>query len=142
MASIISTNVLNSFNFQPVNTTGGANTNYTVPTNRYARVVVTLDGDTYISSTNSATTVYGLSISNKCCTMELWLKSGDVLSFSNSAASTTLTSGGSATVTEARVNGTTVARMISRLTIAMSSGSSTIAGNSNVCWFSTEYNNS
>lgn len=155
MSSIVSTATLSTFNFQPVNTTGGVNTNYTVPANRYARVVVTLDGDIYASNvtSGSSTYVYGIDVSNKCCTLELWLKSSDVLSYTNSTPSgyfysgsssgTNTNSGGAYTLTEVRVNGNVVSRIISRITAGTSASNALIyvSGNSNVAWFASEYNN-
>jgi hypothetical protein len=151
------------FNFQPVNTVAGLNTNYTVPTGKYARVVVTADGEAFIgsiqASSNYTATYFSVTQSSKTCTLELWLKTGDVLSFTNTPASGSTTKNNTngnvtppqssaSTTTEIKVNTVVIARLVSRVIEAsnLSGGSPSNlninwSGTSNVAWVASEYNN-
>lgn len=82
------------FNFQPVNT-GRSTTTYTVPAGRYSRVIINI-GLTASSNLANATAASqavaqggSIGINSDTCSesIELWLKAGDVLSFTTTVAS-------------------------------------------------------
>jgi hypothetical protein len=82
------------FNFQPVNTGAVNNSSYTVPNGKYARVVILL------TATATASMMFPpinasqpcVSVQSNQVSAELWLKSGDVISFSSSPATGSFTS--------------------------------------------------
>jgi hypothetical protein len=94
------------FNNQPVNT-GVTAASYTVPAGKYARVIVSIgltatfsNGGslTNIGSTTSGSTNYGVNTGHFNDKIELWLKAGDVLAFTTSLASGTISTVAGATI--------------------------------------------
>jgi hypothetical protein len=76
------------FNFQPVNTVVGSSGTYTVPANMYAYATVTLNSTMGLSAatanniTGVSRTINTLSINSGSRVASIYLKAGDVLSFS------------------------------------------------------------
>lgn len=89
------------FNHQPVST--GVSTNYTVPSGKYARVVINLNASAACSQNDSLGTGFSGAPSasvncqsdSKSNSIELWLKAGDNISFAlqNAAGSAGFNSG-------------------------------------------------
>lgn len=90
MASIINI----PFNFQPVNTGVVANGSYTVPAGKYARVMATLSVKSYMGPLVQVSGSVDGGNGEDSVSIELWLKSGDIVSVSNSAGSATATASG------------------------------------------------
>jgi hypothetical protein len=76
------------FNFQPVNTVVGSSGTYTVPANMYAYITVTLNStmgllaESGTNITSLSRTINALSINSGSKVASIYLKAGDVLSFS------------------------------------------------------------
>lgn len=76
------------FNFQPVNSGTIYNGTYTVPANKYARVVVTLSASARIFSTSlvpDGGESIAISNSSDSLSLEVWARAGEVFSASVSA---------------------------------------------------------
>lgn len=132
------------FNFQPVNT-GASSSTYTVPLGKYARITATLTTTAYPSSLDLVTGQVYHSVGNSnTTTFSIWLKSGDAVSVSNTAASRT--SSVTDTITGIstallKINSNTVASCSSAASFGSSSAfPKVIAGTSVVNYFYEEYN--
>ena len=81
------------FNFQPVNTVVGSSGTYTVPANMYAYATITLNSTVGVGSftgnnvSGASRTINILSINSGSRVCHVFLKAGDVLSFSTLSAS-------------------------------------------------------
>jgi hypothetical protein len=96
----MSTPYIIPFNFQPVNVVSASSGSYTVPSGKYAKVTVVLSSQMAFSSlSGTATAVTNTNIFSSesgHVVVDLYLKAGDVLSFSSSSGSgaSVTTSGG------------------------------------------------
>ena len=114
------------FNNQPINT-GVTTASYTVPAGKYSRVIVSIGLSAQFSKTptsnettgaNSQTGSYMSTPASFNDKLELWLKAGDVLAFTTTTASGTIT-----------VPSTTLAASGQLLRVAQSSTSASITLN-------------
>jgi hypothetical protein len=145
------------FNFQPSATGNVANAGYTVPAGKYARVMANLSVKSHPSSYSAVGSgsppVYAAS-GEDSTSIELFLKSGDVVSVSNSAGSATATASGNAyaasnfavavSTANISVNGTIVASVTCSSSCFLSPANITtmnLSGTSTVNYSYAEFNN-
>jgi len=147
----MSADLFNPFNHQPISTQRGSGT-YTCPAGKYARVVITLAG--YALGIPGTATVNPIHIAATSSsfneTVDIWVKAGDVITFSLVAAgsSTGAVAAGSVNGTStasALYNGTSFAKFIAGAAAThavQSAGTSTsdVTGASEVNWYAAEYN--
>lgn len=144
MASIVSVGGGSS---QPVNTGAVSNGSYTVPAGKYARVSATLS--TYIAAISGAITSGGVPAfctpGQSSHSVELFLKSGDVLSVSNVAGN--INSGnndmalGAVCTASLLLNGTLVSRSSSSISLCSTGGTTYLNGSPTVNYSYAEYLN-
>jgi hypothetical protein len=98
------------FNFQPVNSGNVANAGYTVPAGKYSRIMATLS--TYARNSTFTISIAGsgqhmpnISSGNDSTSVELYLRSGEVVSVSNTSASGTISVASSASTSSPTGNG-------------------------------------
>ena len=120
------------FNHQPMNVVSGSGS-YTVPSGKYARVCVTLGSAISLGVlTGSATAFSGATIvatsANNQVVIDVYLKAGDVLSFSTTSAASysVLTSGGASSATF--YPNTTASSLVSINSVIFSSAISNLSG--------------
>ena len=141
------------FNFQPVST-GASTSTYTVPSGKYARVVISLSSEIGVQTTAnpSGAPVVGESFftdGSNSISKEFWLKATDSVSLSTTSGSGTITSGTNAQVQKsscvasATINGTSVLVSRSTASALMQTAAAYIAsfvGNPSASVYYEEYN--
>lgn len=142
------------FNHQPTATVQDSSTAYTVPTNTYARAIVTLSVDARLSTGGSSRAdAASISSNSDSAVIEIWLNEGDSISKSTTAASGTIAScnnssngGAQASVASVSVNtgsgATIVSQIRANVSGLISSGGTmtlTATGSSVVNWHIEEY---
>lgn len=138
------------FNFQPTSIQRGSGT-YTVPAGKYARVTISVTGEAYgiISAPYPSENV--VSNGSFCESVDIFLKSGDVLTVSQSNASATgstapTSSATAITTVNLSINSTIFAVFTCRgYAYSVTSGSpnnatSSVSGSSSVNWIAQEFN--
>jgi len=147
----MSADLFNPFNHQPISTQRGSGT-YTCPAGKYARIVITLAGYALgIPGTYTAQPIHIAATSSSFNeTVDVWVKAGDVITFSlvTASGSTGAVAEGSmsgASTASALYNGTVFAKFMAGAVAThavQTSGTATsvLNGGSEVNWYAAEYN--